>query len=115
MGYLNKQETEVRILEAVRTILAGERYLSAAMTKRLVDQAIGGDVSKSSPVEMLSDRELEVFQLIGEGQSAGAIARRLNLSPHTIDTYREKIKQKLNVKTAVELQRNATQWMLENG
>ena len=115
MGYLNKQETDVRIFEAIRTVLAGDRYLSAEMTKRLVGQAIGADASQSSPIETLSDRELEVFQLIGEGQTTGAIARRLHLSPHTIDTHREKIKQKLSIKTANELQREATQWMLENG
>ena len=116
MGYLNKQETGTKIFEAIRTVLAGDRYLSPEMTQRLVGQAIGAsDSTKTSPVETLSDRELEVFQLIGKGLSTGAIARRLHLSPHTIDTHREKIKQKLNVKRANELQREATQWILENG
>jgi DNA-binding NarL/FixJ family response regulator len=116
MGYLNKQETGDKIFDAIRTVLAGDRYVSEEMTKRLVSQAIGvADPSKASPVETLSDRELEVFQLIGEGLTTGAIARRLHLSPHTIDTHREKIKQKLNVRTANELQREATQWQLENG
>lgn len=116
MGYLNKQETSKKIFEAICTILAGERYISDEMTKRLVSQAIeAADPTKTSPVDRLSDRELEVFRLIGEGLTTSAIARRLHLSPHTIDTHREKIKQKLNIKTANEMQRAATQWMLENG
>jgi DNA-binding NarL/FixJ family response regulator len=116
MGYLNKQETGEKMFEAIRTVLAGERYLSSEMTKRLVAQAFGAaDATMTSPVESLSNRELEVFQLIGEGLTAAAIARRLHVSPHTIDSHREKIKQKLDVKTANEIQREATQWILENG
>jgi DNA-binding NarL/FixJ family response regulator len=116
MGYLNKQETGEKIFEAIRTVLAGERYLSSEMTQRLVGRAFGAaDATMTSPVESLSNRELEVFQLIGEGLTAAAIARRLHVSPHTIDSHREKIKQKLDVKTANEIQREATQWMLENG
>jgi DNA-binding NarL/FixJ family response regulator len=115
MGYLNKQETGQRIFEAIRTVLDGGRYVSEEMTKRLIDQAVGvADLANSSPVQTLSDRELEVFQLIGEGLATSAIARRLHLSPHTIDTHREKIKQKLGVRTINELQREATQWVLEN-
>jgi DNA-binding NarL/FixJ family response regulator len=116
MGYLNKQETDGKIFAAIRTILAGDRFISPEMTQRLVGQAIGtSDPSNISPVEMLSDRELEVFRLIGEGLSTSAIARQIHLSPHTVDTHREKIKRKLNVKTATELQREATRWLLENG
>ncbi len=115
LGYLNKQETGEKLFEAIRTVLAGDRYLGPEMTQKLVSLAIGStDPIKTSPVETLSDRELEVFQLIGEGLTTSAIARHLHLSPHTIDTYREKLKQKLNVKTANELQREATSWVLEN-
>ena len=93
LGYLNKQESDDNILEAIRTVLAGERYVSEEMTKRLLGQAIGAGDPSVSPVETLSDRELEVFQLLGKGITTGAIARQLHLSPHTIDTHREKIKQ----------------------
>jgi DNA-binding CsgD family transcriptional regulator len=86
------------------------------MTQRLVGQAIGvKDPTKTSPVDTLSDRELEVFHLIGEGLTTNAIARRLQLSPHTIYTHREKIKQKLNIRNATELAQRAVQWVLENG
>jgi DNA-binding NarL/FixJ family response regulator len=116
MGYLNKQQAGQEIFDAIRTVLSGDRYISPEMTQRLVGQAIGvADATKTSPVDTLSDRELEVFRLIGEGLSPGAIARRLHLSPHTIDTHREKIKQKLNVRNATELAQRAVQWVLENG
>jgi DNA-binding NarL/FixJ family response regulator len=115
-GYINKRELQDGILDALRTVVAGERYLSPKMTQQLVGQFIAhrdsGDVA---PVQRLSDRELEVFELIGHGHTTGAIARQLHLSPHTIDSHREKIKHKLNLKNASELQRAATQWMLENG
>jgi DNA-binding NarL/FixJ family response regulator len=115
LGYLNKQETREKIVDAIRTVLAGDRYLSPVMTQRLVDKAVGGRDIAASPFDALSDRELEVFELIGKGVSTSAIASQLHLSPHTIDTHREKIKTKLYLKNAAELQREANQWVLENG
>lgn len=115
LGYLNKQETGEKIFEAIRTIMEGNRFISSNMTERLLKQAINtGNSPEKSPVETLSTRELEVFRLIGQGLTTGAIARQLQLSTHTIDTHREKIKHKLAVKSANALQREATQWMLEN-
>ena len=114
-GYLNKQETGEKIFEAIRTIMEGNRFISSNMTERLLKQAINtGNSPEKSPVETLSNRELEVFRLIGQGLTTGAIARQLQLSTHTIDTHREKIKHKLAVKSANALQREATQWILEN-
>jgi DNA-binding NarL/FixJ family response regulator len=115
-GYLNKQESREKVIEAIRAVLAGERYLSQGMTDRLVRRALGhADASRSSPVDALSPRELEVFQLIGEGLTSGEIAKRLCLSTHTIDTHREKIKVKLGLRNSGELQREAVRWILENG
>lgn len=115
-GYINKQESREKLLEAVRVVLAGGRYLSPEMTNRLIGQAVGSriDAAHASPVETLSTRELEVFQMIGDGMTTGAIARQLHLSPHTIDTHREKIKTKLGLKNSGELQREAVHWVLEN-
>lgn len=115
-GYINKQDSREMIIEAIRMVLSGRRFLSAKLTDRLVGQAVEGvnDIHTSS-VDLLSNRELEVFQLIGEGLTTGAIARKLFLSPHTIDTHREKIKSKLGLKNSGELQREAVQWVLENG
>jgi DNA-binding NarL/FixJ family response regulator len=116
MGYLNKQQAGENLFDAIHAILAGRRYLSKELTMRLVGRAIdAADAGGGELTSRLSDRELQVFRLIGEGLGSGAIARQLHLSPHTIDTHREKIKAKLNIRTAAQLQREATQWMLENG
>lgn len=114
LGYLNKQESHERLIEAIRTVLAGERFVSPEITRRLVDRALGGLEEEQSPVERLSDRELEVFRMIGEGLTSGVIANRLMLSTHTIDTHRENIKRKLGVRTAAELSRAAVEWVLAN-
>jgi len=74
-----------------------------------------GNACDQSPIESLSDRELEVFTLIGQAQTTSAIAKQLHLSVHTIDTYREKLKIKLNLPNSAELNRYAVQWVLENG
>lgn len=114
LGYLNKQESNDKVLEAIRTVLSGERFLSPDMTRRLVNVALGGADESKSPIELLSDRELEIFRLIGEGQTSGAIAHQLHLSTHTIDTHRENIKRKLGARNAAELNRQAVQWVMES-
>lgn len=115
LGYLNKQESNEKMIEAIRKVLSGERFLSAEMNRRLVEHALGASDPTKSPIENLTDRELEIFRMIGEGVTTGAIATRLFLSTHTIDTHRENIKRKLGLSTAGELSRVAVQWMLENG
>jgi DNA-binding NarL/FixJ family response regulator len=115
MGYLNKQESSEKMIEAIRTVLAGERFLSPEISRRLISQALGSSDRKKTPIEQLTDRELEVFRMIGEGLSTGIIANRLFLSTHTIDTHRENIKRKLTLNSAAELSRAAVQWLLENG
>jgi DNA-binding NarL/FixJ family response regulator len=115
LGYLNKQESNEKMIEAIRTVLAGERFLSPEISRRLVEQALGASDVRKTPIERLTDRELEIFRMIGEGLTTGAIAERLFLSTHTIDTHRENIKRKLAVSNAAELSRTAVQWLLENG
>jgi DNA-binding NarL/FixJ family response regulator len=114
MGYLNKQESSVRLIEAIRTVLAGERFLSPAVTRRLINQVLGVRDATKSPIENLTNRELEIFRMIGEGITSSAIAERLFISTHTIDTHRENIKRKLDIRNAAELSRIAVQWLLEN-
>jgi DNA-binding NarL/FixJ family response regulator len=115
LGYLNKQESNDKVLSAIRTVLAGRPFVSQEITQRLVHQMlVRGDAAKT-PVERLSNRELEVFRMIGQGQASGAIAKKLSVSTHTIDTHRQNIKRKLNLKNAAELTRAAVQWVLENG
>jgi len=81
----------------------------------LIEQALGTSDMTRTPVERLTDRELEIFRMIGEGLTTSVIANQLFLSTHTIDTHRENIKRKLAVTTAAELSRTAVQWVLENG
>ncbi len=114
MGYINKEHTTGRIVDAIRRVREGKIYLSEEMSEKLLRRAVGGTRPlRDSPVETLSDRELEVFRLIGEGLTTAQLAQRLHLSRHTIDTHRQRIKEKLNVSTAAELTRAATRWVLQ--
>jgi len=115
LGYLNKQETNEKLIEAIRTVLRGERFLSEDLKSKLVTSALGNSPVEQNPMDRLSDREREIFRLIGDGMTTRAIAEQLLLSTHTIDTHREHLKRKLNVSTAAELSRMAFQAMLENG
>jgi DNA-binding NarL/FixJ family response regulator len=115
LGYLNKQESNEKMIEAIRVVLAGERFISPELSRRLLDQALGASDVTKTPIERLTDRELEIFRMIGEGLTTSAIANRLFLSTYTIDTHRENIKRKLAVSTAAELSRAAVHWLLENG
>lgn len=113
-GYIEKKEAPEKVLEAIRQVLDGKTYISAELSQRLLAQQVGSPASQGDPITTLSDRELEVFCLIGEGLTTGMIAQRLHLSVHTIDTYREKLKSKLHLENAAELSRRAMQWTLEN-
>jgi DNA-binding NarL/FixJ family response regulator len=115
MGYLNKQESNEKLIESIRTVLAGERFLNPTISRRLINQSLGTRDKTKSPIENLTNRELEIFRMIGEGLTSGAIAERLFLSPYTIDSHRENIKRKLDISNAAELSRAAVQWLLENG
>ncbi len=114
LGYLNKQETNEMLIEAIRTVLRNERFLSDNLKAKLVTSALSKTPVEQEPMDRLSDRENEIFRLIGDGLTTGAIAEQLVLSTHTIDTHREHIKRKLNVGTAAELSRMAFHAMLDN-
>lgn len=114
LGYINKQELQGQVVEALRTVLRGERYLSVAMAQRLIAQAIGSKVAHGG-TETLTDRELQIFQLIGRGKSTREIAQELNVSVHTIDSHREHIRAKLDLHNGTELIQRAVQWHIENG
>jgi DNA-binding NarL/FixJ family response regulator len=114
MGYINKQETAERILDAIRRILKGKVFLSPRMSERLLRDIAGQPPALAqSPVERLSDRELEVYELIGKGLRTAEIAESLNLSIKTIETYRAHIKHKLQLESSAALTRSAVQWSLE--
>jgi DNA-binding NarL/FixJ family response regulator len=116
LGYVNKDQATDKIVEAIRRVLEGKVYLSETMTERLLSRAVGvGEAASHSPLDVLADRELEVFRLIGEGLKTGEIAERLHLSVKTVETYRDRIRQKLDLNDGAELARYAFQWVLENG
>ena len=112
-GYIMKQEATEKVLTAIRRILDGEVYLSEAMSKKLLQQFIDGtSPALESRVASLSDRELEVFRLIGEGRSTREIAEELRLSVKTVETYQAHIKEKLALKSGRELIQHAIQWKI---
>jgi DNA-binding NarL/FixJ family response regulator len=113
VGYLSKQEPPEKIVEAIRQVIRGEIALSPRMANRLLHSVVGGEPLGQNPIESLSNRELEVFDMIGQGMSTKQIAGKLHLSHKTIETHREKIKTKLNLSNANELARRAVQWVLE--
>jgi len=114
LGYISKEHTTSLVIEAIRRVRDGKVYLCEQTAEDLLSQSVGGNHSpEKSGIESLSDRELEVFQLIGEGSSTVDIADRLHISRHTVDTHRQRIKEKLNLASARELTRSAMQWVLE--
>ena len=115
MGYVTKQEPPETLVRAIRQVLRGEVYLSPRMTSRLLHRVAGGGPPREDPIQSLSNREIEVYEMIGQGLTIQQIAVRLHLSPKTVETHREKIKQKLNLKSSAELSRRAVQWVLERG
>lgn len=111
-GYIMKQEGTEKVLTALRKILNGEVYLSERLGARMLNTLVGGRASlTSSPIEELSDRELEVFSLIGQGHGTRPIAEKLHLSVKTIESHRAHIKEKLNLQNATELVHHAIQWV----
>jgi DNA-binding NarL/FixJ family response regulator len=116
-GYIMKQEATEMVLVALRRILAGEVYVSNRVANRMLRHLVGGAPpswkgSAMSPVDQLTDRELEVFRLIGEGYGTRQIADQLRLSVKTVETYQSHIKEKMDLRNARELVQFAIQWAI---
>ena len=112
LGYLMKAGALDNIVPAIRRVLSGNIYVSEALGARMLQQQVHGRPDlQQSPVQGLSDRELEVFQLIGQWKKTSEIARELHLSIKTIEYYREQIKRKLELKNSAELTQHATTWV----
>jgi DNA-binding NarL/FixJ family response regulator len=111
-GYIMKQEAIEKMMEAIRRVLRGELYISEGVSANIVKRFINGKAENSqSAIEILSDRELEVFQLIGQGVGTRQIADNLNVSIKTVESYRANIKEKLKLKNATELMKHAIHWV----
>lgn len=111
-GYLSKKEGSERLADGIRRVLSGQIYVSEAVSTRLLDGLSGKQSARvASPIEQLTDRELEVFTLIGQAKETKEIAKRLGMSCKTVEAHRGAIKRKLKLKTGPELTRHAVLWV----
>ena len=113
-GYINKQEAQEKIIQAIRQVLRGKVYLSEQMTERILNNMVSRSDDKQG-IGALSNRDLQVFEMIGQGIAPGKMAKQLNLSVKTIETHQAHIKKKLGVSSAHKLTHRAIRWVLEQG
>jgi len=114
-GYITKQEASLSVMTAIRQVLSGEIYLDARVMRRMVGKVVGNANGGAAPIDRLTDRELEVFELIGHGRTTREIGCRLHVGLTTVDTYRARIKDKLQLENAARLHAEASRWVLERG
>lgn len=111
VGYVMKRESTRRVMDAIRTVARGEIYLSREMASRILSKvATSGESASGFAVDELTDREMEVFQMLGEGKGVKDIADQLNLSRKTVETYRRRAKEKLDLGSVAELLQYAIRW-----
>lgn len=113
-GYISKHEATSTLAEAIEKVVGGEVYLGKKITAQVLKKLAGGGSAKAVGLELLADRELEVFQLIGKGYNSRRIAEQLHLGESTVETYRARIKDKLGIKNAAELYTRAARWVAES-
>lgn len=115
LGYVHKSEATKNIVAAIRRVMTGRTYVSEAASERMMQRMVGSATRDrfETPVDRLSDRELEIFDRIGRGLTTQQIGESLFLSPKTVQTYRQRIKEKLGLETAAELSTQATRWVVE--
>jgi DNA-binding NarL/FixJ family response regulator len=110
LGYVNKEANPDDVIAAIREVLKGKLYLSPPLMHRLVGRSVRNKCQPIDPIDSLTDRQLEIFRMIGQGRSAAQIAQSLFLSVHTIESHRDNIKRKLSVSSLSELTRMAVLW-----
>ena len=114
-GYVMKQEALDNVLVAIRRVLAGEIFVSNKIATKMLERMVDSDSKTvTSPIDLLSDRELTVFRLIGQGQTTRQIAEKLHLSVKTVESYRSHIKDKLKLGGGTDLLKCAIQWVQGN-
>jgi DNA-binding NarL/FixJ family response regulator len=112
MGYVMKHEPAKTVKAAIYRVLGGDMYLSEKMSSSVINRLVRGQSDKpKSPIEMLSDRELEVFRLLGQGQGVRLIAEQLEVTIPTVNSFRNRIKEKLGLKSSTEVMLHAIQWV----
>jgi DNA-binding NarL/FixJ family response regulator len=114
MGYVMKQEPAKTVKAAIRKVLAGEMHLSEKMASSVIARFVGNaNELPPSPLELLSDRELEVFRMLGQGKGVRQIAEEMNVTIPTINSFRNRIKEKLQLKSSTEVMLHAIHWSRE--
>lgn len=115
-GYISKQEPKAEVIKAIRKVLDGQIHVSERVSAAIMERLGNpGKLAQRLGIGALSDREIEVFRLIGQGQNSREIGERINLSASTVDSYRARIKIKLGIKNAAELYHRAALWLDEDG
>ena len=115
-GYISKQESPAEVLVAIKKVLAGGVYVSEQFNRTILERlGNSGQAMQASGVDLLSDREIEVYGLVGQGFNSREIGEQINLGTSTVDSYRARIKEKLEIKNAAELYQRAAQWVAERG
>lgn len=111
-GYITKAESTLKVVDGIRAVMKGEVYLSDGMSSKMISKLVSGYGQPDKPsVDALTDRELEVFELLGNGYGTREIAEKLHRSVKTIETHRERIKEKLQIDSATDLIKHAVQWV----
>lgn len=114
-GYITKNQASAQVKLAIQTVLGGDVYLSPQMTNRVLRRMSKGSEDKATGVAALTDRELEVFRLLGCGRNSREIAEEIGLGDATINSYRFRIREKLGIRNSAELYNQAAQWVKEHG
>ena len=115
MGYVMKHEPAKTVKAAIQKVLGGDMYLSEKMASSVINRFMRGEPEQpKSPIQTLSDRELEVFRMLGQGKAVREIAERLGVTIPTVNSFRNRIKEKLNLKTSTEVMLHAIQWSRES-
>lgn len=114
-GYVTKNEASTAVLQAIRQIVKGEIYLNPRFMSRMVSRITGARDIASGPIDRLADRELEVFDMIGRGLTTREIAEQLGLGVTTVDTYKSRIREKLNLENSARLRFAASRWVFGEG
>ncbi len=112
-GYITKEEASASVMTAIRQVLKGDIYLDPHVMRRMVHKVVAKDDLTTAPLDRLTDRELEVFEFIGQGRTTREIGIRLCVSVTTVDTYRARIKEKLRLANASQLHSAASHWVME--
>jgi DNA-binding NarL/FixJ family response regulator len=114
MGYVMKQEPGKTVITAIHKLLRGEMYLSERMSSAVISKFMRGETDQpATPIDILSEREMEVFRMLGRGMGTRQIAHDLNVTVATVNSFRNRIKEKLKLKTATEVMLHAIQWSRE--